>query len=265
MGALSSVYVNDYDLGSLGATVELVDGLRAAAGQRWVSTPVVGRAGELLLSGRPSVQPRRLILRGKVTAASQAALESAVDALKSRLNQGAIEVRTAANLNRVLLCRLTGFAEQPFTPQMLTPLVGFTADLEALSPAWADREPIIVSGAAAARVPCPVGNLPVAPVVQILGASGANPVLTLRAANGDSRGSMTFTVTLAATEYLEIDMDAKTATKVASGTPTNGLSLLTAGDFLALTPEDGDEIAGTYPTLEVSSGTLQISYHRRWA
>jgi hypothetical protein len=263
MGALSVVYVNDYDLRRLGAELELVDGLRAAPSQRWVSTPVTGRMGELLLSGRPNVNARRVALRGRVVADTQAALETAIDALKSRLLQGAIEVRPASNLTRVLLCRLVAFAEQPFAPQMATPVTGITAELEALSPAWYDRDPVVVSAATAIRVACPVGNLPVAPVVRIMG--GTNPVLTLRTAAGDSVGSMTFTVTLAATDYLEVDMDAKTVTKYASGVATNGLSLLTAGDFLTLSPEDGDELTSASPTLEVSAGALMVACARRWA
>jgi hypothetical protein len=264
MGIPATVFLNDYDLAGLGVAVEVIDGLRAAPAQRWVSTPVTGRMGELLLSGRPTVQSRGLTLHGKVLADTQLALEAAVDGFKSRLLQGAIELRTVAQPGRVLLCRLTGFTEQPWTPQMLSPQFGFAADLEAVSPAWYDRDPFLLTGAATVRVACPVGDLPVAPLVQILGAV-TNPVLTLRAANGDTRSSMAFTVTLAATDYLEIDMDAKTVTRYASGTATNGLSLLTSGDFLALSPEDGDELVGASPALDVSGGSLVVAYARRWA
>src|SRR5690348_10615081 len=109
MGTLSTIYLNEYDLTRLGVTAELVDGLRHTPSQSWRTQPVAGRMGSLLLSGLPVVAPRSLQLRGKVVADTQAALESAVDALKSRLSQAAVELRTAAQPTRMLLVRLVSF------------------------------------------------------------------------------------------------------------------------------------------------------------
>jgi hypothetical protein len=263
MGALTGVYLNEYDLTRLGFHLEAGEGARSLPGQQWVAAGAPGRAGRILLDGRPGIQPRLLTLRGTVVADTQAALEANVDALKTRFLANVLELRLPAQPARVLVARTLGFTESPRAPQFSGLSIVLTITLEALDPHWVDRDPVVLYGATAERVRCLLGNQPVAPVLRILGAA-VNPVLTYRNAAGDAKATLTITLTLAAGDYLEIDCDAKTITKSVSGTPSNGLSTLTAGDFLTLTPEDGDPIGSAWPTLEVSAGTLQVTYLRRY-
>ena len=65
-----------------------------------------------------------------------------------------------------------------------------------------------------------------------LGSNVVTPTLTYLNAAGVAVWSLTFNLTLTvATDYLEIDLDRLTAVEYTSGTPTNAVPLITAGDF----------------------------------
>jgi phage-related protein len=113
------------------------------------------------------------------------------------------------------------------------------------------------------RTGIPLGTAVSAPLIRVLGAA-TNPVITYRDKSGAVRQSMTLTITLAATDYLEIDCELFTITKYVSGVASNGITLLTAGDFIALDPQDGDYANGVWPTLEISAGSAEVLYRKAW-
>lgn len=262
--SLPAIYLNDRDLTGVGFFVSSIQGLRDGASMRYAVAAAPGMAGNLLLSPQPQMGSRIITVNGYVRAASAAGLVAIYDELQERLQAGDIEVRTIDQPDRVLVCRYRDRTLTPLPPQFVSRIHQCAFTLEAPDPLWYDRDPIQVSAAATLKVRCPIGTAPVWPVLQIMGAA-SNPVITLRNAAGDVVTTMTLTVTLNSTDYLVIDCGAGTITKYASGVATDGLPLLTAGDFPVLSPEDADFVTAAYPTLEVSAGTLLGAYHRGYA
>lgn len=263
MATATALYLNDLDLGSLGFVVQSIDGLRDGLSLKWSSTALPGRAGALVLDGRPSSTPRQIVIHGTLRGGTLAGLMSALGQLQGVLRGGAIELRAVDTTDRMLLCRVRDRSTVGTFPQLTSPDAQVVLSLEAADPYWYSRQPVLANGGAAVRVTCPLGSMPSAPVTQILGAA-TNPVLTYRNSAGDSQGTMGFTVTLASTDYLEIDHHHRRITKYASGVASDGTALLTSGDWVTLLPEDGDAVLGVWPTLETSAGSLTVCYRKAW-
>lgn len=162
--------------------------------------------------------------------------------------------------------RLRALAILPFGPS-LSPLasratIALVCDDE---PYWRDVEPTTRALAVAAtRYNLPLGTAPSSPVIRIMG-SATNPTVTYRDAGGAAVRTLGFTVSLASTDYLDIDMRRGRIQKVASGVVTNGIALLTSGQFpWALDPQDGERETAAWPTLEVSTGTGEVLFWRQW-
>ena len=155
----------------------------------------------------------------------------------------------------------------------VTPIVSkWTATIQCPDPTWRDSVGQVIAFNATAS-PVPLGTAPCGGIVRIAApkwsADVVNPVLKYYSAASVLVQSMTFTTTLTAeTHYLEIDLDRATATKYASGTASNAISLLTAGDFFTLDPMDGDRVNTSYPMLAVTttSGTAAGTWTgvKRW-
>lgn len=120
-------------------------------------------------------------------------------------------------------------------------------------PIWYTRLPQMVSAAAAARVEVPCGSAPGIVKFMVIGAA-TNPVVTLRSRTGEILQQMTFTVSLGATEAIEVDRRAAwPVTRWTAGVATNGFSLLAITDTLIrVDPLDG-------ATLETSAGSLVVT------
>jgi hypothetical protein len=257
-------------LAAYGFFIRTQDGVHDASDREWVQLVVPGDAGVLFA---PPVQEkgRKLTLTGGLWTAANtiAAREAAEDALKDALRAGMLRlVRTSdSGLSRLI----EGVAAGVQTKPVEHPLNGLgsavTIAFLGRDAYWRDLEPLLRAlPATGVRYPLPLGTAPSTPVIRLM--AGTNPVLTYRDAGGAAVRSMTFTASLAATDYLDIDMRYRTITRVNSGAPvaTSGLSLLTAGDFpWAFDPQDGDYLSATWPTLEVSSGSAEALWWRQWA
>jgi hypothetical protein len=259
----TALYLNELDLGTLGFVVEAVDGLRDGPSVKWPTVTLPGRAGALVLDGRPSSAPRQITIHGTLRGGTVAGLMTALGQLQGVLRGGALELRAVDTTDRMVLCRYRERSTVGTFPQLTSPDAKVVIALEAADPYWYARQPTMVVGPAAFRVSCPLGAVPSAPVTQILGAA-TNPVLTYRNSAGDSQGTMGFTVTLASTDYLEIDHHHRRITTYASGVSSDGTALFTSGDWLTLYPEDGDSVLSVWPTLETSAGSLVVSYRKAW-
>jgi hypothetical protein len=256
-------------LAAYGFFLRTQDGVHDASDREWVQLTVPGTAGVLFA---PPVQEkgRKLTLTGGLWTAANttAAREAAEDALKGALRAGLLRlVRTSASsLSRLI----EGYAVSIQTKPVEHPLNGLgsavTIAMLCRDVYWRDIEPLLRAlPVAGARYALPLGEAPSTPIIRLM--AGTNPVLTYRDAGGAVVWSMTFTATLSATDYLDIDMRYRTITRVNSGTTvaTSGLSLLTAGDFpRAFDPQDGDYLSAAWPTLEVSSGSAEALWWRQW-
>lgn len=264
MGITSILYLNEYDTSRLGLLVERASGLPngLALTPRLVGIP--GRAGTPVLTPTALTQSsaRTVDLRGVVKTASAALLRANLDALKDLVYAGAVELRFAERVDRFLLAVCTSFVVEPIGPQFGSSAelrLGFTCP----DPLAYDRHELVVGLHAAAPAAVPLGTGVTAPVVRLFGAVN-NPVVTYRDIRGIAKRAMGFTVNLGANDYLEIDCDLGTVTKYAAGVATDGLALLTSGDFLRLDPLDAAYRDSVFPTIELAAGTGECTYRRAW-
>lgn len=160
--------------------------------------------------------------------------------------------------------RLHSLVTVPFGPS-LTPLASrITMEFRCHDePYWRDVEPMTRAIAAAAtRYTIPLGTAPSSAIVRVMG-SATTPVVTYRDAGGAVVFTMSITLTLASTEYVDLDMRRGKITKFASGAPT-GIHIGTGTFPFALDPQDGDYATSAWPTIEISTGSAEVVWWRRW-
>lgn len=254
--------INGVDPRTLGLIISDVSGWLDAAAASRPATTIPGRAGQRALTLAPDLAPRRLVARGIVAATSVQAARDSLDALRALFDAPSLAVSFTDAPTRAVMAALEAFTVPVAPAQMIARQLPVEITLLALDPIATDVAGTVVSATSVAA-PLPLGTAPSAPVLRILGPA-TNPVVTYRDARGVARQTLGLTVTLAATDYVEVDAGAMTITKVASGVSTNAITLLTSGDFPIFDPLDGDRAAGAWPTLEVSAGTVEALYWRGW-
>lgn len=255
------VYINDTDINDLG--------LRVTDFGEWWSGPSYERGSAApygLMGSVPAteatVKPKALTLSMALPSATVAGRVAALDTVRHHL-RGLLEVRFGDDSDRVAY----GLLESDSTPARWPEVAFVTGDLAPrlqivfYDVAKYDRGGSVV-GFDSTRRQIPLGTAPSGGKIFIHNAT--DPVLRYRSASGTIEQSMTFTVTLASTEALEIDLGAMTVTKISSGTRTDALSTLTSGWFFHLDPADGDGGNSVYPTLETTTGTAEIRYRKRY-
>lgn len=262
MSERTAIYINNYDLASLGFITTQVDGWLDAISVNDRTTQLPGRAGVVILAPEAETAPRSLTVNGVIRRSSMALVRTSIDQLKDLLYRGTIEARFVDQIDRVVYARVQEKQVIATQPQFASPHSQVSFRLLCPDPLIYDTQGSAIA-IGATRQATPLGTAVAAPTIRIMGAA-TNPVLTYRGANGTALKTMGFTVTLASTDYLEIDCELFTVKKFASGVQTSGMSLWTSGDFIALDPQDGDPNASSYPTLEVSAGTGEALYRRTW-
>jgi hypothetical protein len=250
--------------------------LHSPASRAITSLPVIDRAGALIVP-RIATAPHLLQLAGALltSANTAAARVTAEHVLRDRLLSG---MATWTYVDDVTPPRyLTGVASEPsVTPRGgsgVHPYSAVASDIAVTVSCqeafWQATEPTIRAiPAAATRYDLPLGSAPSAFVLRIMGAA-TNPVVTYRTAGGTVVWTLTFTVTLVATnDYLELDGTTGRIWKYASGVKTDGIALLTGGQqdwgVRGLDPQDGDSTTSAWPTIELSAGTGELSWRKAW-
>lgn len=260
----TALYVNEYDTSRHGLIIERVDGWidGLSAVERVSQLP--GRVGAVILPPETETSPRTIQVSGVMKGTSLSNLRTLIEQLKARLYAGTVEARFVDHSDRFVLARCSQFSVPATAPQFMNPMtrVGFT--LFCPDPLVYATQPTIV-GFASAKGALPLGTAVSAPIIRIMG-SATNPVLTYRDITGAVKQTMGFTVTLAATDYLEIDCELAQITRYISGvgSQNNAQALWTSGDFPVFDPQDGDVENGAYPTIEVSAGSGETAYRRSW-
>lgn len=269
---MPELYLDDIDVADYGAVLsEETRGHASSPSLSDVAVPV-GEWPGIRWSGEPTVTTQRTLTVGlNVSATSNANLVAALDKLKALATDGTKRLRFADRTDqeyRGASCR-----EFRVTPRGALFGVGANVSLD-FSLDDPARHRVNPDGYAlsAARTPCPTGTAPSRLVLLLHGggASLTNPVATLRNAAGKPVQTMGFTVSLGANDFLRIDSERATITKVASGTASDGLAAgyWTSGDFLLLRPTDGWFEAAAWPSiaLSASSGTPAgfVTYTRRY-
>ncbi len=264
-----SIVVNGQDLNGLGFYLKDVDGVHDAVDRSWQMTTLRGRAGAVIQA--PVRESGRVLkFSGTLTSTAKtvAGLATNADTIRDLLRSGLVRLVRTDGASNVKF--IEGYATTVTLKNIGHPInqtddtLSFT--IQCRDAYYRDQEPTIRHAAVAAtRYTLPHGTAPSSPIVRIMGAA-TNPVLTYRDAGGTAQRTMTFTVTLAATnDWLDIDMRAGKITKWASGVSSNGRALLTSGNPVwAIDPQDGDYVTTQYPTIEVSAGTAMILWHKQW-
>jgi hypothetical protein len=194
-----------------------------------------------------------------------AAARANLEALRERFSRGRLEIRFIDQPDRVFFAHRRETRHEPLKSQAIKKGCRLTFDLRCLDPYCYATQPTAVAFGST-PVPCPLGQQPSAPVIQVMG-SATNPVIRYRRGDGSLLASMTFDpFTLGATEYLVLDTGAALITRVTGGTAVDAPNVLTAGRLVgfALDPAHGDPATGDWPTLEITSGSAVAFYRKSY-
>lgn len=252
--ALTTVAVNGVTIEEMGLSALNLDEWLAPAKLRYGSVEPVGRIGTVATVRGSSWEPRELLLSvgtpdGETPAQARARIAAWYKAL-----QGLLEIEVIDAPGRVCYGLFEGAKAAPFGTKLAVSTVEVVGRIVCRNPLWYDRNPDLVSAAAGVRVPVPVGSAPGIVKAAIIGAA-TDPTLTIRRRTGEVLLQLPFTVTLGATEMLEIDERATwPVTKWTAGVASDALATLatTATPVLPIDPTDGT-------TMEVDSGTLLVT------
>lgn len=237
------------------------------------ATTALPNIGGVVPSTMRTAAPRSIALRfRKYLTGAISTRDAAVLTLADRLS-GKLFVRFDDAPTRVIRCEASPVTVLPVAPgvQMSVATIEASVTLTAHDGASYDTEPQMRALATTA-VEIPLGTLPSAGIVSWGGAWTATTARTLilRDAGGVARTTMTFTAptgeSLGATDFLEIDLARRYATKVTSaGVRTAQYDWYTSGGWLVLDPAFQDRTNTRYATLEISAGTAQLLYRKAWA
>lgn len=258
MGAQSVLYIDDFDMATLGLVVREVTGLSDTPTVAPRTRERYGRAGVLEVAAYPQVAPRTFLVSGALGAATPAALETALDTLKGKFVGATQRARFVNNATREWVVRLAECTVTPFPgPQFLHVYRQVTLKLLALDPYGYDTSNTVVGSIGNSDVAVAQGSAPSRPVIRVTGAA-TNPLLTYKNGGGTTLRTMQLTCSIAGGDYVEVDSALMTIKKSVSSVISDALDYLTSGDFIVFDPADGT------PTLRCSSGTGQATYKKAW-
>lgn len=230
----------------------------------------VGLAGAPGVYGTElTVSPREVTVGLDVRPTTLSDRQTVMDTLRRRLG-GLLELTTLDLPTRVLRCELQGVETDFYSGAYAQTAVYVRLRFVAVDPARWDIQPLTY-GLSTARTACPVGTDTSAPVLELYG-SCTNPAVTIFSHTGEQVAQMTFAATLGANDTLLIDCATQELQRWNAGVlqtgAQSGLTALTNGPFLLLSPEDADPMGTRWPTLSLSaaSGTPTglVRYFRRW-
>lgn len=264
---MPTIYLNDTAIEDLGLV--LTEGEPSLSGlprnreiQAWP-----GRAGGIA-SAASTVDPRvyRFVLASReISAATRMArLDDLADLLT-----GTVEIRFADVVDRVARGVARVFETTiPVPPRFVNLDPQITVEIECPIAARWDAQPQsrVLS---ATPVPIPCGTLPHGGQVVITGAAAGalstETRLRYRGVSGVLLDELVLLPSLAAGEYLTVNLDLRTITKTTTGgVASDAYSNKISGDFFVVCPRDGHRSLGQWPTLEVTNGVALYHFRRNW-
>lgn len=266
---MADLSVNGKTLASLSAYVYETTDLRGRAAHKYPVTPLWGRAGGW--ATWPSVAGRLLTVTGRVvTSANTAAARlTAEQTLKDWIGNAGLARLTLDEGNDPVLT-IDGYLEElqlkPIGHPLTAVVSEFSMRWNCPDPLWwSDDETIIGAPVTNTRYSLPLGTAPSTPIVRMMGAA-TNPTVTIRDSGGAAQVTLAVTLTLASTDYLDIDCRTGAITKYVSGVSSSGASYWTSAWLFpfALDPAWGDYANSRWPTLETSAGQAEILYIKRY-
>jgi hypothetical protein len=182
--------------------------------------------------------------------------------------QGVVEIVRADSLSKVLRATFDGAIVLPRNASDTLNDVMVDLEFTAFDAASYDMQPLVYA-LGTVGVPIPQGTLPSPGRIEWPGGWSGTRTVTYRGITGIPYGTLSVTVpgseTFAAGEYLILDLARWTLTRVsASGVRTNVYHWLSAGDWFAPQPRDGDRARNRWGTLAMSAGTATYIHRRAW-
>jgi hypothetical protein len=246
---MNEAWFNDVDVGLLGVRVAKVENARTLTRREWAIRPLPG-VGQAVLTDQPTPGARLFVLKCNQTAASLAALEELRRQLVWYIKRRDTVVKLADRAGAFQRCRVVGADIPPIGPwaRDINPAHDVEIELMAEDPAWYSNTETVVNFSAA-QTACPIGNAVSWPRIVVTGPI-VNPVVTLRAADGSVRRTMTLNITLTAGQTLTVDNEAGTVVDHTGASrmevPGNGLWMI------GLDPADAGGPNGPWPTLALT-------------
>ena len=264
-----SIWINDRPLDALVSAITGLDGYLAPdAGAH----ELVALADTAAIVGTSiQVAPRTITVTVDIETSRLLDRQTMLDTVARHL-RGRLRLRTADRPDREISVVCQGTALTFYHQPLAVVACSLTLTFVAPDPVWTAREPLVLA-LSGTRVPCPLGTATVAPRLTLYGGTVVNPVVIVRAANGEEAGRLTLTGSLSSTGALVIDAATQTLAHYVAGVlqtgATVGLAWLTSGTFPLLDPSDADATQSAWPTIELtaSSGTPTgvLTYARRFS
>jgi hypothetical protein len=223
-----------------------------------------------LLSPVPLFDLRPFEVRGFIESATAAAHVSALDELKARLkgqvasstrNEVALEFDDRAGKEYVV--RVVDVTTEPVN-QARTAVDLVTIRSVMLDPFLRDSTPTTVNGITTTPTDIAIGTAPSWPILTI-NAAFTDPRIDLKNSSGSVVKTMSFTIDSATESITDLIIDMQAGTIVDNTGANRHSHRDSGGNFpWMIEPQDGVYWTSAWPTLECSSGTLDVSHTKRW-
>jgi phage-related protein len=266
----STVLIDDYDLTtSLGVVINDMP--------EWNSSPI-GSLDSYDLPNRSGViygstvvtKPRELKMQMFYRSTSLSDRKSKENLIKSVIGGGLKKIAVSDGSNQTV--HTWGVLSAPPVVTMMGHFItgtvfSMTCSFTCPNGFWQEMNWSSLSIAAASTsYQVSLGTYPGPWILNVMGAATGPFTVTVKRSGGQTVSYMTFSGSLTSSEWLSVDSVNRKIEKVSGGSRTSwsGSSNWTAGEWLAIDPVDGNYALSSGPTIEVSSGTAELLYLKRY-
>lgn len=272
MGAVKSgiMTVSSSDVWTVARlAVDEVEGLDDYPAASFDRLGIVGRDGAIVTSMRKKVEPRIVTVRGSIDARGQTAT-TLIDALTDLVERDDLVLGFPIRRSGMTLtANLDGPRAIRFQRPAMSSnskIIGVELRFLCAQPYWTETSAQSVTGVAAnTTTTCNVGTAP-SDVTVVINGSATTPALIHANSAGTEigrielltiAGGSKYRITTANGGHVEVD--------TGSGY-VNGMAFITNANyrFPDLQPSYGVRASAQYQTLKTTTGTLDVSFYRRW-
>lgn len=246
---------NGVDTATFGFGPWQLDGNWNSPDESYEEVSIPGRSGTTRTTLTPTTGALDLAITGTLSAATETAFEDARDLFLLLLSTGTLTIIVGNRDTRQRTGSLKGGVKvAPFISEVRGGDIKFTVHCE--DPNAYDTSVTTVTGSSATDLAVALGTRKVSPVITVTTPSFPL-VITYKSFGGTTLGTLTV---LSGSGTVVADCDLQTIT--IGGTRHD--EQLSAGDFFALDPRDGDYALSHWPTVRVSSGSPSIAYRKAY-
>lgn len=247
--------LNSTDSESFGLYVETLVGPWDTPAFSFDRVPLPEHDGTIVTADDPEVESKKFVIGATIKAATESALEDAIDNCKYQLSRSDLAIIVGNRDTRQMTGRLEDFVSVPYDG----PIVGVHAEITVVcdDPIKRETSNTTVSGSAAVDRALALGTW--RSYADITVTSPTSPlVITGKNSSGTTVGTLTIAFPGSPTTVV-VSMGNRTIT-------VDGVRHdedVTAGDFFAFDPRNGDR-GSNLPTIRWSSGTGSAVYAKAW-